>query len=72
MEVYVKADLNTCRQRDPKKLYEKLEDTGIANFTGVDSNYEVPESPDLILDTMAHDKTYCTDALLDAILQKLS
>ena len=72
MEVYVKADLATCRQRDPKKLYEKLEQDGIENFTGVDSGYEVPAAPDLILDTMENNEEFCTDALLDAILQKLS
>lgn len=72
MEVYVKADLETCRRRDPKKLYEKLETTGIENFTGVDSSYEVPKNPDLILDTMTDSEEYCTGALLDAVLKKLS
>ena len=71
MEVYVKADLSTCRSRDPKKLYEKLETTGISNFTGVDSSYEVPANPDLILDTMTDSEEECTDILLDAILKKL-
>ena len=72
MEVYVKADLDTCRRRDPKGLYEKLEGDGIENFTGVDSAYEVPAQPDLTLDTMADSEEYCADALLDAILRKLS
>lgn len=72
MEVYVKADLDTCRRRDPKKLYEKLDDTGIENFTGVDSSYEVPEKSDLVLDTMADSEEYCADALFDAVIKKLS
>ena len=72
MEVYVKADLNTCRSRDPKGLYEKQAGGGITAFTGVDSGYEVPRSPDLVLDTMADSEAYCIDALLDAILQKRS
>ncbi len=72
MEVYVKADLETCRRRDPKKLYEKLDSDGIENFTGVDSRYEVPACPDLTLDTMSENEEYCADTLADAILKKLS
>lgn len=72
MEVYVKADLSTCRSRDPKGLYEKLEDEGIDNFTGVDSAYEVPEAPDLVLDTMAEGEEYCAEALYRAIVRHLS
>lgn len=72
LEVYVKADLETCRRRDPKKLYEKLDTTGITNFTGVDSSYEVPSNPDLVLDTMADSEEYCVEALLNAIGKKLS
>jgi adenylyl-sulfate kinase len=47
IEIYVKASLEVCRERDPKGLYKK----NIGNFTGVDSVYEPPENPDLILDT---------------------
>lgn len=72
MEVYVKADLATCRVRDPKGLYEKLEGEGIDNFTGVDSSYDVPTAPDLVLDTMAEGEEYCAEALLNVILRKLS
>ena len=71
MEVYVKADIETCRSRDPKKLYEKLDTDGIADFTGVDSSYEVPARPDLVLDTVADSEEECADALVDAILKKL-
>ena len=72
LEVYIKADLETCRRRDPKKLYEKLESTGIDHFTGVDSRYEVPSNPDLVLDTMTDSEEYCADALCEAILKQLS
>ena len=71
MEVYVKADIETCRSRDPKKLYEKLDTDGIADFTGVDSSYEVPARPEAGADTVADSEEECADALVDAILKKL-
>ena len=72
MEVYIKADLETCRRRDPKQLYQKQADGGISNFTGVDSAYEVPAAPDLVLDTAADSEAYCIEALLDAVRSKLA
>jgi len=50
-EVYVKASLQACEQRDPKGLYVKARAGEIAEFTGVSSTYEEPEHPDLVLDT---------------------
>jgi bifunctional enzyme CysN/CysC len=71
MEVYVKASLDTCRERDPKKLYEKQEKDGIAHFTGVDSAFEIPAEPDLTLDTEGCSAEECVEALLSAIHQQL-
>ncbi len=50
-EVYVKADLETCEQRDPKGLYKKARLGEIANFTGVSAPYEEPSAPELLVDT---------------------
>lgn len=49
--VYCKADLKTCERRDPKGLYRKARAGKIPEFTGIDSPYEVPWVPDLVLDT---------------------
>ena len=51
IEVYVKADINTCEKRDPKGLYMKARKGEIVNFTGISSTYEEPERPDLVIDT---------------------
>ncbi|MGD9900357.1 MAG: adenylyl-sulfate kinase [Calditrichaceae bacterium] len=51
IEVYVKADLKTCAERDPKGLYKKAQNGEVANFTGISSPYEEPQSPDILLDT---------------------
>jgi adenylylsulfate kinase len=52
IEVYVKADVETCIKRDPKGLYDKALRGEIRNFTGLSSQYEEPLKPDLIIDTI--------------------
>jgi bifunctional enzyme CysN/CysC len=54
-EIYVSADLDTCRARDPKGLYRLAEAKKIGSFTGLASPYETPVAPDLMLDTAALD-----------------
>jgi adenylyl-sulfate kinase len=51
IEVHVTAPLSVCEQRDPKGLYAKSRAGHLPNFTGIDSPYEAPEQPDLVLDT---------------------
>ena len=50
-EVYVKASVEICAERDPKGLYKKAYAGEIADFTGVSAPYEIPEKPDIVLDT---------------------
>lgn len=53
VEVYVHATVEELAQnRDPKGLYKKALAGEITGFTGVDDPYEVPENPELVLDTM--------------------
>ncbi len=51
IEVYVEADLATCEDRDPKGLYKKARAGQIKNFTGIDSPYEAPINPEIVLKT---------------------
>ena len=51
LEIYVKASLETCIKRDPKGLYKKALSNQILQFTGINSAYEEPVNPDLIIDT---------------------
>lgn len=51
VEVYVAAPLAACESRDPKGLYKKARAGQIPMFTGIDSAYEAPEAPDLVLPT---------------------
>ncbi len=51
LEIYVKCSLEECERRDPKGLYKKARSGQIANFTGISAGYDIPESPDLVIDT---------------------
>jgi adenylylsulfate kinase len=66
-EVYVKAPLDVCEQRDPKGMYKKARAGVIKQFTGIDSPYEEPLKPELVIDTAAHDLEHSTRQLLDAL-----
>lgn len=62
--IYIKCDIETCKIRDPKGLYKK----NIKNFTGIDSPYEIPMNPDLILDTQKYTLKECLDQLSDFLV----
>ena len=51
IEVYTKASVAACEERDPKQLYKKARAGEIKNFTGIDAPYEAPENPEIIVDT---------------------
>jgi adenylylsulfate kinase len=63
-EIYVKADFDTCAERDPKGLYAKAKEGKIGQFTGKDSGFEEPEEPALLLDTQARSVDQCAADLL--------
>jgi len=52
IEIFVNTPLETCEQRDPKGLYKKARRGELRNFTGLDSPYEPPVNPELILDAL--------------------
>ena len=51
IELYCKASLETCEERDLKGFYKRARAGEIKNYTGIDSPYEVPNNPELIIDT---------------------
>lgn len=64
IEIYVKASLETCESRDPKGLYKKARSGEIKHFTGIDSPYEPPSAPELVLDTEKLSIEACVDELI--------
>jgi adenylylsulfate kinase len=63
LEIYVKADLSVCEERDPKGLYKKARAGEIPMFTGIDSPYEEPIRPFRNIDTYKWSLEECTDIL---------
>ena len=55
IEVYVKASVETCAERDVKGLYKKAFAGEIKEFTGVSDPYEPPKAPELTLETEHHE-----------------
>ena len=49
VEIYVNVSLETAEERDPKGLYRKARRGELPNFTGIDSEYEAPLTPELNL-----------------------
>ncbi len=50
VEIFVNTPLDICEQRDPKGLYKKARSGELKNFTGIDSAYEAPENPEIVVD----------------------
>ena len=51
VEIYCAADLDICEKRDTKGLYKKARMGEIKNFTGISSPYEIPNDPEIIVET---------------------
>ncbi len=69
IEIYMATPLSVCEQRDPKGLYKKARKGDIKNFTGIDSIYEVPESPEITLNTAECDIEACADKVIAYLKQ---
>jgi len=54
-EIYVNTPLEVCEARDPKGLYARARRGEIKNFTGIDSPFEAPDSPDVVLEGAQHE-----------------
>ena len=66
-EVFVKADLSVCEDRDPKGLYEKARKGEIAEFTGISAPYEEPDAPEIEVDTGALSLSESVERLLQYV-----
>ncbi len=69
IEVFVDSPVEECERRDPKGLYAKARRGELTGFTGVDAPYEVPENPELVVETARTDlpdAVRSISALIDA------
>ncbi|KKK48484.1 hypothetical protein LCGC14_3144660, partial [marine sediment metagenome] len=70
IEVFIDTPLDVCESRDPKGLYKKARAGEIKHFTGIDSNYEVPNNPEIILDTSKNTLDQSVTQLITYLKQK--
>ncbi|WP_421764118.1 adenylyl-sulfate kinase [Ekhidna sp.] len=71
IEVNVDCPLEVCEERDVKGLYKKAREGKIKHFTGIDSPFEIPENPDIVVDTANNSLEYCLSQLIENIEPKL-
>ena len=65
-EVYVYADIETCKKRDVKGMYKLAMEGKIKNFTGVDDPYEAPDAAvTTTVDTTKSDLKTCVDLIVN-------
>lgn len=72
VEVFVATELEICRKRDPKGLYEKAMAGKIENFTGVSSPYERPLNADIELDTLRQSVEETSQLLIDLVRSRIA
>lgn len=70
-EVFVNAPLEVCEQRDVKGLYKKARSGEVKNFTGIDSPYEIPQKPDITIQTHEMSVEQSMEELLKLVLPKI-
>lgn len=70
IEVHVATPLEECERRDPKGFYARARKGEIKDFTGVDSPYEAPKSPELRLDTRELSVEAATALVLARVLRE--
>ncbi len=68
VEVFVDTPLAEAERRDVKGLYKKARAGQLKNFTGIDSPYEAPETPEIRIDTTAMSPEEAADLIIDRLL----
>ena len=67
IEIYVSTPLKVCEERDVKGLYQKARNGEIPNFTGISSEYQIPENPAIVIDT----SKYSLEEAVELVLKEL-
>jgi bifunctional enzyme CysN/CysC len=69
LEIFVDTPLAEAEARDVKGLYAKARAGELPNFTGIDSPYEAPESPELRIDTTTMSAEEAADAVVEMLVR---
>lgn len=70
IEVYIDTPISICEQRDPKGLYKKARSGEIKDFTGIDSAYDVPETPEIHVKTAEQSIQECAEQIVNYLAEQ--
>ena len=70
LEVFVETPLSVAEERDPKGLYKKARSGDLKNFTGIDSPYEQPKSPEILVDTSNMSAEQCAEQIIRILRER--
>lgn len=70
VEVFVDTPIEVCEQRDPKGLYKKARSGDIKDFTGIDSEYEAPNNPEIHLQYQDESAEQTVERLYAMLVEK--
>lgn len=71
LEIYVDTPLTTCEQRDPKGLYARARRGELPGFTGIDAPYEIPQKPELRIQTAHFSVQECIIKIISLLTKNL-
>ena len=71
-EVFIDTPLAVAEERDPKGLYKKARIGELPNFTGIDSEYQIPENPNLTIKTEDRTVSQSAEMLVELILKNIN
>jgi bifunctional enzyme CysN/CysC len=69
-EIFVDTPIEECMRRDPKGLYARSREGKLKNLTGVDSPYETPENPEIVVDTWQGSAEDAARRVLDKLKER--
>lgn len=70
IETHLCTDIQVCERRDPKGLYKKVRAGGLQEFTGINAPYEVPHSPEVMLDTARMTVEQCVSEIMSKLASR--
>jgi adenylylsulfate kinase len=69
IEVFIDTPIEVCESRDPKGLYQKARAGEIKNITGLDSTYEVPGNPEIVVKTAGKSIEACAMQVVNYLVE---
>ena len=68
IEIYVNCPLGVCEERDIKGLYSRARKGEIKHFTGIDSPYESPDSPEIVIDAAGSNEHHAANIIISYLI----